>query len=136
MPENVWLQLLEAVGITIVFTQGSIFKEFRDSGPALWQELLNCPLCIGVWLGAALRVALDAPPQAFSAAVATLGFGAATGMLALLTKRIFDYLESSALRSDFEIEHAKASATLAANALRELMGMMQDRRTSHPERDN
>ncbi len=51
--------LLYSVGVTIVITQGSIFKSMRNAGPAKWQELLNCPLCLGFWVGLWMRGVSD-----------------------------------------------------------------------------
>lgn len=82
--------VLEAVAITIVFVRGSIFKSFRESGPALWRELASCPLCAGVWIGAGWMMAREAvagrirsyPPVDFM--MTALGTGAVVGSLALL----------------------------------------------------
>ena len=120
MPENVWLLLLEAVGATVVFTQGSIFKPLRDRGPQLWQEFAHCPLCVGVWVGLALR-ALQLRDILVANAVAggvtelslagwvvvLVGFGATTGMLALLMKRVYDFLESGSVCWDQDLEFGK-----------------------------
>lgn len=46
------LLVLFSAAITVVFTQGKIFRFAREHGPALWRELVSCPLCSGVWIGA------------------------------------------------------------------------------------
>lgn len=83
--------ILQAVAITLVFTQGSIFKKLRDVGPKLWRDLSNCPLCTGVWvgMGSALLAGLRSPVQ-------VLGFGAVVGVAALLVWRVIDALDAFA----------------------------------------
>lgn len=78
-------EVLEAVAITIVFTKGSIFKRLRESGPALWRELADCPLCAGVWIGMIWHL-LRARPDALSLNVTeqVLAAGVLTGVGALI----------------------------------------------------
>lgn len=85
--------LFEAVAITIVFVQGTIFRRLRESGPRLWQELAACPLCIGVWIGCAWSL-LHARPLVPSATLAAdvLAAGAATGVVALVVKLLIGLL--------------------------------------------
>lgn len=112
-----WVRLLcEGAGVTIVLTQSSLFKRFREAGPKLWRDFSKCPLCIGVWVGMLIRwrelhEALG-PAGALTLydwLLALVGFGAATGTLALLVKRLYDYLESSAVRDDLDAEQISNS---------------------------
>lgn len=102
--------LLFSSAITVVFTQGSIFRPLREHGPRLWRELVNCALCSGVWVGALSTVALrDIPLQwSFSVLFYVLGMGALTGCISVLfvvTWELFDMLYASlrALRTAFRV---------------------------------
>ena len=94
---NMWI-LLQAVGITIVFVRGSIFRWLRESGPALWREGASCPLCAGVWIGAAWR-ALDlmylrpAGTPGVEIFLDCLGFGSLVGTIALLAYFVIGVLD-------------------------------------------
>lgn len=46
--------IILSVGITHVWARGTIFKRAR----ALWPELLDCPLCAGVWISILVQVGL------------------------------------------------------------------------------
>ena len=43
-----------SIGITHVWARGSLFARAR----ALWPALLDCPLCIGVWISIAVQLGL------------------------------------------------------------------------------
>ena len=93
----IWTYALEASAITIVFTKGSIFKRLRENGPALWQEWAGCPLCVGVWVGAAWRYLRDAaiPPfLTMPVAFELLANGAVTGVIALLVALTVSVLDA------------------------------------------
>ena len=48
------LNILSCVGITIILTQSSLFERLRDwvsSYSEKLGELVNCPMCMGVWVG-------------------------------------------------------------------------------------
>jgi hypothetical protein len=115
MFESPWFLLLEAVGATLVFTQGSIFKPVRERGPKLWREFSHCPLCVGVWVGMLLMWrylhtllgSAGSMPSVLDWGLALVGFGAASGTIALLVKRVWDYLESSAVLDDMQAETYK-----------------------------
>lgn len=50
--------LLGSVGITIILTQSSIFESLRNKvskGSELLEELVNCPMCVGFWVGFVLH---------------------------------------------------------------------------------
>ena len=91
----IWRYVLEAAAITLVFTRGTIFKRLREHGPALWQELAKCSLCVGVWVGAAWHV-LRARPEALTVVTAAdaLASGAATGVAALLVSLTVSVLDA------------------------------------------
>ena len=89
---TVWV-LLQAVGITIVFVRGSIFKRLRESGPALWREGSSCPLCAGIWIGAAWRTIRLPEPFRLELALDCLGFGALVGTVSLLVYFIISVLD-------------------------------------------
>lgn len=91
------LTVLEAAAITVVFTQGTIFSKVRSRGPALWRELLSCPLCLGWWLGSGsqgLQIALGRADLGWDAPLHVVGAGALSGALALLYRRVTDWLDS------------------------------------------
>lgn len=95
--------VLESVALTLVFVRGTLFKSLRDSGPALWRELANCPLCIGVWIGAvwSLLQILRGPVGArahewLPLLLDALAAGAMTGVVALGATLVLDILDSKA----------------------------------------
>jgi hypothetical protein len=109
--DNPWFLLLEATGATVVFTQASIFAGLRSRGPALWRTFAACPLCVGQWVGMAIRawflvriLGLAGHMECAAWAIEIVGFGAATGMLALLVRRLVFFLEALELREDAERE--------------------------------
>lgn len=115
--ESVWFLLVEAVGATLVFTQGSIFKGLRSRGPRLWREFSSCALCVGVWVGMLLRWRdlqgilgpAGAMPSTFDWMLALLGFGGATGAIALTIVRLWEFCESSSVYDDLQAEtHRRA----------------------------
>lgn len=94
---------LQAASITVVFVRGSLFERVRSRGPKLWQELSNCALCAGVWIGfgwhllsrlralgdfGALRAELIS-----GAALDMLATGAISGTLALAIALLLDRLD-------------------------------------------
>lgn len=89
------LEALEAAAITLLFVQGSIFKPLRERGPAWWQELASCPLCLGFWVGAAsymLQPGAGLPQNAHSL-WRVVAAGALSGMIALGCKFVLDTLD-------------------------------------------
>lgn len=96
--------LLVSTSITLIVVQGSLFDALRARGPALWRELLRCPLCLGVWVGAALWAAVGALGGDFAPELAqgpwgwraagAASFGAVTGVAALTLRRIWDALDN------------------------------------------
>lgn len=121
------LTVLEAAAITVVFTQGTIFSKVRNWGLkspqthgdpyrtaagepekgllALWRELLNCPLCLGWWVGLALWGLQDAPDsvgRGWLGLVDAAGAGALSGALALLYRRITEWLDNASALADAE----------------------------------
>jgi hypothetical protein len=81
-----------AAAITLVFVRGGLFKRVR----ALWPTFFECPLCVGVWVGAACFIALQTPAilelEPLRAVVLILGEGSATGVLAFGIHQLFDTL--------------------------------------------
>lgn len=93
--------LAGSVAITLVVTQGTVFDSLRARGPALWRELLKCPLCLGVWVGGAVwgllgpaPTLLDHLPRWAGVVGEFLGFGCLTGVAALSVKLLWIALES------------------------------------------
>ncbi len=99
--ETAWIILFSAA-ITVVFTEGSIFKVLREHGPKLWRELVSCALCSGVWIGTAMWLLSAGFPHAGDSqakalyAVTALGTGCLTGCLALLFVLIWEKLDQKA----------------------------------------
>lgn len=89
-------QVLESAAVTVVLTQGTIFRPLRERGPKLWRELVSCPLCLGWWIGAAGIGCNDhfglEPLAAFWHVAAS---GALAGSTALLFRRLTDWLDSN-----------------------------------------
>lgn len=87
---SVW-QVAYAVAITIVFIRGTLFDPLRERGPEFWRDLVKCPLCSGVWIGAGYLLAtlgvehLASPTlrDVLGLALEALGVGALTGTVAL-----------------------------------------------------
>lgn len=121
------LQVLEAAAVTVVVTQGTIFRPLRERGPKLWRELVNCPLCLGWWIGAAgalgdtsyseLVLQLSQfPDQAFLGVFArscwaiawhVASAGAMAACFALLFRRVTEYLDVAAFQLDQQTEKEK-----------------------------
>lgn len=83
--------------MTVVLTQGTIFRPFRERGPRFWRELVSCPLCLGWWIGAfagwwEVRFLESLPAATAWHVVAS---GALSGSAALLFRRLTDYLDSN-----------------------------------------
>ena len=106
---NVAFLVLQATGIALVFTQGSIFEPFRRHGPKLWRELAACPLCSGTWIGMIMAafavnqghlVLVEGSPTVGDVFPYVLGIGCITAISALTFKRVWDLLESAAFRLD------------------------------------
>lgn len=101
--------LAVAVAITVVFTQGSIFQRVRSWGPKLWQELANCSLCAGTWIGmlctafAIWPVPTPDYPLVYDArvygvgqlALIILGNGCITGTLAYMAVKLMGVLNEA-----------------------------------------
>jgi hypothetical protein len=92
----IWL-VLQAVAITLVITEGSVFARLRTFGPTLWRQLISCSLCLGVWVGMAMYAANIAwtYPVMFKwpEAVEMLGFGCVTGVLAFMSAQLIACLD-------------------------------------------
>jgi hypothetical protein len=89
----IWL-VLQAVAITLVITEGSVFARLRTFGPALWRQLIACSLCLGVWVGMVLyEVQQPALVLYWREAVDMLGFGCVTGVLALMGAQLIACLD-------------------------------------------
>lgn len=73
------LEFVYLVSIAHVWSRGSIFKRIRTSGPKLWQDLADCPLCSGFWIGAIGHIAYVTFPNI----VMILGIGSCVGTLSL-----------------------------------------------------
>jgi hypothetical protein len=89
----IWL-VLQAICITLVVTEGSIFSRLRTFGPALWRQLVSCSLCLGTWVGMVLYV-LHALPIGWSwrLGVEVLGFGCVSGVFAFLGAQLIACLD-------------------------------------------
>ena len=86
--------VIEAAAITLVFVRGSIFKRVREAGPSVWRELAGCPLCAGVWVGAAWHLLRERPLAVSIDVIAdVLGVGALTGVLALVVVLLVSLLD-------------------------------------------
>tara|TARA_B100000579_G_C22837656_1_gene859715 strand:+ start:2070 stop:2357 length:288 start_codon:yes stop_codon:yes gene_type:complete len=49
-----FLNIISCVGITMIITQSSLFERLRDwvfVRSKTLGELINCPMCLGVWVG-------------------------------------------------------------------------------------
>lgn len=84
--------VLVAASVSIVLTHGSIFQFFREHGPTLWRDLLSCPLCAGVWIGAGAHVLMTgiSGPWTLLRAATVLGVGCATGVTASFLSHLLD----------------------------------------------
>lgn len=91
------MQVLEAAAITVVLTQGTIFRPLRERGPRLWRELVSCPLCLGWWIGAFAGwwEVRGLEPLPWATAWHVVASGALAGSAALLFRRLTDYLDSN-----------------------------------------
>lgn len=102
------LQVLEAAAVSVLVTQGDIFRPLREHGPKLWRELVNCPLCLGWWIGAAgaagdvpsyseltLRICWGTAWHVFSA-------GALAGCAALFYRRVTEYWDVATFQLDLQ----------------------------------
>jgi hypothetical protein len=113
--------ILFSAAITVVFTQGTLFKPLRDHGPKLWRDLASCALCTGVWVGAATWLLFSGFPHAggkleIARAVAVeLGVGSVTGCVALLYVSVWDWLAKE------PGIHVPSGATLSYNTRPELV---------------
>lgn len=93
--------IAQGAAITLVFCLGSLFARVRT----IWPDFLNCPLCVGVWVGAALgSVTWDGTA---SGALFVLGIGCLTGIAALAVRRMLDALESVSYMADVIAENRK-----------------------------
>lgn len=81
------LLVLALIGATLIATRGTIFRLLRR----LWPEFLECPLCVGFWVGAA----------AGASSVVSLGngkildafiTGCATSFLSMLANAVLIFL--------------------------------------------
>jgi hypothetical protein len=91
--------ILFSAAISVVFTQGEIFK-FLRRGPWLWRELAKCALCTGVWVGMGMSTLFYGFPHVggdlwtTARAVATLlGTGAVSGCAALIFVAVWEKLD-------------------------------------------
>lgn len=95
--------LVYAVGVTTVFTRGTIFAGMRGLFPVLF----DCALCVGTWIGFFVRIAYlsatDEPGYFGSGAWAGLDvlcFGALAGTCSLVAKLSIDLLDTIAAMLD------------------------------------
>jgi hypothetical protein len=89
----IWL-VLQAVAITLVVTEGSIFARLRTFGPKLWRDLVSCSLCLGTWVGMGLyMVQVFTWPWTWRASIEVLGFGCVSGVLALMGAQLIACLD-------------------------------------------
>lgn len=103
--------VLFSAAITVVFTQGEIFK-FLRRGPWLWRELVKCALCSGVWIGSATYLFFFGYPHVGDELLIwvdnvfrALGAGCSSGCLAVLFVALWDKLDAKAA-SPVEIRNA------------------------------
>jgi hypothetical protein len=96
------LIVLFSAAISVVFTQGEIFK-FLRRGPWLWRELASCALCSGVWIGAAMWCLFSGFPHvgddlliSARAVAYVLGVGSLSGCVALLFVMVWEKLDEKA----------------------------------------
>jgi len=92
--------VLFSAAITVVFTQGTIFK-FLRRGPWLWRELASCALCTGVWVGMGMSLLFSGFPHVggdlltdLSSLVRLLGVGSVSGCAALLFVAVWEKLDT------------------------------------------
>lgn len=95
--------LAYAVGMTTVFTRGTIFASTRGLFPALF----NCALCIGTWVGFLIRIAYLSvnPDSGFFgtgpwSGLDVLAFGALAGTCSLVAKLLIDSVDTLAAMLD------------------------------------
>jgi len=89
----IWL-VLQAVCITLVVTEGSIFSRLRTFGPALWRQLVSCSLCLGTWVGGLMYVATHGISVAdWRSWLQVLGFGCVSGVFAFLGAQLIACLD-------------------------------------------
>jgi hypothetical protein len=97
--------MLFSAAITVVFTRGTLFEALRG-GPhrareaearivRFFRDLVSCPLCCGVWIGAAVSLVHDSG-GAWGAARAAdlLGFSCVCAVLALIAYSAIDWLQA------------------------------------------
>ena len=106
-----WLSFAQAVAITVVFVNGSIFGWLRRARPTTcrargfcpfcwankrFRELVSCALCSGVWIGFAAHAANYWNPPAILLTVASfLGWGSLVGVGAWLVHRAAELGDSA-----------------------------------------
>jgi hypothetical protein len=122
------LQVLEAAAITVIITDGTIFLPLRSRGPALWRELVSCPLCLGWWIGAISALwrhptGLEPVELAWHVAAA----GALSGCAALLFHCLIGWLDWNT-----EKPHEKASEKDPEEERREEHSRREDRPDGGP----
>lgn len=101
-------QVLESAAITVVLTQGTIFRPLRElqwawCGKKLprvtqfWHELMHCPLCLGWWIGAFAGWWELRGLEPFAAATVwhVVASGALAGSTALLFRRLTSWLDAN-----------------------------------------
>lgn len=88
--------VLFSAAITVVFTQGTIFRGIRGHGPALWRELVICALCSGVWIGAFATILIKQIPLQlnFHVLFQVLGMGSLTGCVAVMFVALWEFLDA------------------------------------------
>lgn len=92
MPLETYLGL---IGATIVFCRGTIFAPIR----VWWPAFLQCPLCIGVWVGLSYSLYVRGLIDVKSV-VTHIMLGASVGLLSYLTYLVIEFLDALAAAAD------------------------------------
>lgn len=73
--EDIVLLLLASIGLTFIITQSYILMKFRDSiTNSTWNTFINCPQCVGFWVGAVLSFFIEWWNNGFSIDLFILAF--------------------------------------------------------------
>lgn len=113
--------VLFSAAITVVWTQGRIFRWFREHGPELWQDFAGCPLCSGVWIGAVSALAIGGQLTGLLRYYEALALGAGTGCVAWAFVAVLNVLGSIEVWTDGREERSKYAKKLLEEGLPELL---------------
>lgn len=96
--------ILQAAAVTLVFTRGSIFEALRgepyrarEAEPRLlrlFRDWASCPLCSGVWIGAAFYAVQTWGSARLAHGLQVLGIACIVGVLASLLYMLLEFLDS------------------------------------------